>query len=587
MGGVENDQPPSKRLRLSFSSSNCLVGGLRAEETIAANSLRDLMARPIQCQGEDEVIGSRGVIKRNEFVRLIAGALYALGYQQTGACLEEESRISLHSTTVKRLMQHVIDGKWDECASLLPEIGVEDEMMLKSAKFLILEQKFFGLLNDGKTVDALNTLRIEISPLHIKTHRVHELSSCLISHSHSHTPNGFRNKDSLKVKLRSEVLDELQKLLPPAVIVPAKRLEHLVEQALDLQRTACVFHNSSDRELSLYADHHCGKNNIPSHTSQILEGHQDEVWFLQFSHKGRYLASASSDQSAIIWEVVSGEIVLKHRLYGHQKSVSQISWSPDDQQLLTCGIEETARRWDVLSGECLQVYEKGGFPVVSCAWAPDGQSVFTGFSDKSICMWDLNGKEVECWKGQRTLKISDLEVTRDGKQIISMCTERAIMLFNRETNTEKFIEEAKIITSFSLSNDSKSLLVNLINQEIHLWTIDGDVKLLTKYKGHKRSRFMVRSCFGGLEQSFIASGSEDSQVYIWHRHSGQLVETLPGHSGAVNCVSWNPVNPHMLASASDDRTIRIWGLNEMNIRQGFTQNNGIHYCNGNGKIKLY
>ncbi|KAK9749710.1 hypothetical protein RND81_02G145300 [Saponaria officinalis] len=581
MGGVEDGQPPFKRLRLLGSNSQSSES-IAEEPVTAAASLRDLMARPIQCQGEEEVIGSRGVIKRNEFVRLISGALYALGYQRTGACLEEESGIALQSVTVNLLMQHVIDGNWDESASTLHKIGLEDEMTIKSAKFLFSEQKFFELLDGGKIMDALKTLRMEISPLNIKTRRVHELSSYLLSHSQSQ--NDVSQKQSPRAKLRSEVLDELQKLLPPSVMVPARRLEQLVEQALNLQCGACIFHNSSDREMSLYADHHCGKNNIPSHTSQILEGHQDEVWFLQFSHKGKYLASASNDRSAIIWEVVNGEVVLKHRLFGHQKSVSQVSWSPDDEQLLTCGTEEAVRRWDVFSGECLQVYEKAGFPIVSCAWSPDGKTVYGGFSDKSMCMWDLNGKEVEWWKGQRTLKISDLAVTRDGKQIISMCREKAILLFNTETNVENFIEEDQIITSFSLSIDSKFLLVNVINQEIHLWTIDGDAKLIAKYKGHKRSRFLIRSCFGGLDQSFIASGSEDSQVYIWHRGSGQLVDILPGHSGAVNCVSWNPVDPHMLASASDDRTIRIWGLSGENIRQRVTQSNGAHLCNGNGNI---
>uniref|UniRef100_A0A7C9A1X5 CTLH domain-containing protein n=1 Tax=Opuntia streptacantha TaxID=393608 RepID=A0A7C9A1X5_OPUST len=537
------------------------------------------MAQILQCQGQEETIGSRGLIKRIEFVRLISDALYALGYKRSGACLEEESGIPLHSADVSLLMQYVLEGNWDEGASTLHKIGLEDETIIKSAKFLILEQKFLEFLEAGKTLDALMTLRTEISPLHVRTSRVHELSSCLLSRSVNQ--NGLSCNGSLKAKLRSEVLDELQKLLPPTVVVPERRLEHLVEQALNLQRGTCVFHNSSDWDMSLYTDHHCGRDNIPRHTSQILEGHQDEVWNLQFSHEGKYLASASTDRSAIIWEVGKyGEATLKHRLCGHQKPVSQVSWSLDDQQLLTCGAEETVRRWDVSSGKCLQIYEKAGIPVVSCAWSPDGRSIFAGFADKSICVWDLNGNELECWKGQKTLKISDLEITGNGRKIISMCRETAILLLDRETNEEKLIEEDQMITSFSLSRDSKLLLVNLLNQEIHLWTIDGDVKLLAKYKGHKRSRFLIRSCFGGLDQSFIASGSEDSQVYIWHRGSGQLVDILPGHSGAVNCVSWNPVDPHMLASASDDRTIRIWGLHEANIKPRVLQSNGTHHCNG-------
>lgn len=74
--------------------------------------------------------------------------------------------------------------------------------------------------------------------------------------------------------------------------------------------------------------------------------------------------------------------------------------------------------------------------------------------------------------------------------------------------------------------------------------------------------------------------SDTPQVYIWHRHSGELVSALPGHAGAVNCVSWNPANPHMLASGSDDRTIRIWGLAGLNLKQKEQRNGVIHHCNG-------
>ncbi|KAJ7965033.1 WD repeat-containing protein 26-like [Quillaja saponaria] len=579
MGGVEDEEPALKRIKVSSQGLVGLSNGSSSIEPIKGSS-SDFMARPLPSEGSEEVIGSKGVVKKVEFVRIIARALYSLGYKKSGAHLEEESGIPLHSSVVNLFMQQIIDGNWAESVATLKKIGLEDESIVKSASFLILEQKFFELLDGEKVMDALKTLRTEIAPLCINTSRVRELSSCIVSPLHGCLV-GSPKKDIARSQSRTKLLEELQKLLPPKIMIPERRLEHLVEQALILQRESCTFHNSLDKEMSLYTDHHCGRDQIPSRTLQILEEHDGEVWFVQFSHNGKYLASSSNDRSAIIWEVdTNGGLSMKHRLSGHQKPVSSVSWSPDDQELLTCGVEEAVRRWDVSSGTCLQIYEKTGFGLVSCGWFPGGRYILSGINDKSICMWELDGKEVECWKGQKTLKISDLEIMSDGRQILSICKDNAVLLLNRETKVERLIEEGHTITSFSLSEDNKFLLVNLLNQEIHLWNIESDLELVGKYMGHRRSRFIIRSCFGGLKQSFIASGSEDSQVYIWYRNSGELIESLSGHSGAVNCVSWNPSNPHMLASASDDRTIRIWGLKELKVNQRHTHSNGIHYCNG-------
>ncbi|XP_022863993.1 WD repeat-containing protein 26 homolog [Olea europaea var. sylvestris] len=582
MGGVEHEDPPLKRVKVSSEESDSFSSVASVRE-LARCSSSDSMARLLESQEDDEVVGVKGVVKKVELVRIIAEALYSLGYEKTGAHLEEESGIPLHSAVVNLFMQQIIDGEWTESVATLHKIGLIDENIVKLASFVILEQKFFELLVGEKVMDALKTLRTEIAPLCVCTSRLHELSSLIVSPSQIALDG--TSDQQLRIKSRKKLLEELKTLLPSTVMIPENRLVLLVEQALDLQRDACRFHNSLVEEMSLLSDHQCGGDHIPSQTLQILQEHSNEVWFLQFSHNGDYLASSSSDCLVIIWEVkVDGRISLKHRLSGHQKPVSYISWSPDDRQLLTCGVEEAIRRWETASGECLLVYEKGGLGLVSCAWAPDGRRIFCGVTDKSICMWDLEGKEVECWKGQKTTRISDLGISSDGKHLITICKENMISLFGWESNSEKFIEEDQTIISFALSKDKKFLLVSLLNQELHLWNIDGRVELVAKYKGHKRSRLVVRSCFGGLDQAFIASGSEDSQVYIWHRISGELIFTLPGHSGAVNCVTWNPANPHMLASASDDRTIRIWGLNQVDMTENGKHSTGVCYCNG-GNLK--
>lgn len=268
MGGVEDEsEPASKRMKLSSRVLRGLANGSSHTEPVAGSSL-DLMARPLPIEGDEEVIGSKGVIKRVEFVRIIAKALYSLGYENSVARLEEESGIPLHSSVVNRFMQQIRDGLWDQSMVTLRKIGLSDENLVKSASFLILEQKFLELLDQEKVMDALKTLRTEITPLCIKISRVRELSLCIVSPSFCGLLNQNR-ANSARARSRVELLEELQKLLPPTVMIPERRLEHLVEQALVLQRDACVFHNSLDKEMSLYTDHQCGKDQIPCRTLQV------------------------------------------------------------------------------------------------------------------------------------------------------------------------------------------------------------------------------------------------------------------------------------------------------------------------------
>ena len=55
----------------------------------------------------------------------------------------------------------------------------------------------------------------------------------------------------------------------------------------------------------------------------------------------------------------------------------------------------------------------------------------------------------------------------------------------------------------------------------------------------------------------------DHKVYVWHIKRERPIATLGGHTRTVNCVSWNPVYHRMMASASDDCTVRIWAPADM------------------------
>jgi len=243
-----------------------------------------------------------------------------------------------------------------------------------------------------------------------------------------------------------------------------------------------------------------------------------------------------------------------HTLTGHTGAVSYVAWSPDDFMLLTSGVDFLVKLWDTMTGICVKTISKHASAVTAVAWFPDNVTFVSGGGDKFIYMWDVNGNELHSWN---VAPISDLTITSDARYMIVTCQEKKVRIFDLENKTEEFMQETDTIASLELSKDNKQILVNVSANEIHAWDLESK-RIIQKYRGQKHQRYVIRSCFGGANQAFVSAGSEDSQVYIWHRAQGTLLFVLPGHSGTVNAVAWNPTNHKMLASCSDDHTIRIW-----------------------------
>ncbi|WZZ13822.1 hypothetical protein YC2023_106911 [Brassica napus] len=515
----------------------------------------------------NEVLGSKGLLKKHEFVRILIQCLYSLGYNNSASCLEQESNISCKSSDFEFLEKQVLTGDWDSSLAVLDRVfdDSRDDSRRNTALYLVLKQCLSEYLKRGETSLALSVLQKQAQVFRVGREKIHMLAFDVIT-SKEMEPGEVDS--GLVQDLRRRLLAELEKLIPTPVVIPGRRLEHLVESAVMNQIDTCMYHNSWDA-VSLYEDHRCGRDQIPSETVQVLVAHKNEVWFVQFSDSGKYLATASSDCTAIIWKVLDdNEVELMHTLQSHQNPVSFVSWSPDDSKLLTCGNAEVLKLWDVETGVLRHTFGNNDsvFTVSSCAWFPDSSRLVCGSSDpeRGIVMWDTDGNEIKAWRGTRIPKVVDLAVTPDGESMITVFSDKEIRILNLESLVERVVTEEQAITSLSVSGDGKFFIVNLSSQEIHLWDLAGEWKQPLKFTGHRQSKYVIRSCFGGLDSSFIASGSEDSQVYIWNVKNKKPLEVLSGHSMTVNCVSWNPRNPRMLASASDDQTIRIWGPGKPN-----------------------
>ncbi|XP_065681766.1 WD repeat-containing protein 26 isoform X1 [Hydra vulgaris] len=497
-----------------------------------------------------------------EIIRIIGQHLKHLGFNKTVDCLIKESGCELENLSASKFCEYCLSGAWSKAENVLKELKpyLENEDSYVKMKFILLEQKFLEFLEDNCVLDALHCLRIEMSPLKFNVERVHELSSLLMCASVDDLFSQAKWEGKGLVT-RQRLVEKLLAFLPPSVMLPLHRLETLIAQAFELQREKCLFHNSSTsidiRETSIIVDHQCSRDSFPSETRQVLSDHCDEVLFLRFSNNGKYLATGSKDMKVIIWEVKSSGLEKLHVLNGHSYGISYLAWSPNDVYLIACGPEDCCEiwLWQVQTATLHRhISHSPDDSLTCCSWYSDSKRFVVGGIRGQFYQCDLDGNILESWDGVR---VNCLHVINENT-VLASDTHHRIKAYSFEDIVDKLIlQESHAIMSFTASKDNSKVILNISNQGVNLWDVKCKM-LVRRFRGVVYGSFIIHSCFGGANDDFIASGSEDNTVYIWHHTKETPILTLHGHTGTVNCVHWNPTNPGMLASASDDGTVRIW-----------------------------
>ncbi|KAI6250032.1 WD repeat-containing protein 5 [Erysiphe necator] len=290
-----------------------------------------------------------------------------------------------------------------------------------------------------------------------------------------------------------------------------------------------------------------------------LKGHRGPVSQVHFSPDGRWIASCSSDATVKVWDAMTGKHI--RTMEGHLAGISAISWSPDSNTIASGSDDKLIRLWHRTTGKPYPVPLRGHHNYVySLSFSPKGNILASGSYDEAVFIWDLRARKILRSLPAHSDPIASVNFIHDGTLICSCSTDGLIRVW--ETSSGQCLrtlvhEDNAPVTNVCFSPNGRYILAWTLDSCIRLWDYVLGTCLKT-YQGHTNKKYSLGGTFGvsGTE-SFIISGSEDGNIFLWDVKSKTVMQRLLAHDGVVCWVDTCPEN-NMITSGGMDGVIHIW-----------------------------
>jgi WD40 repeat protein/predicted Ser/Thr protein kinase len=327
-----------------------------------------------------------------------------------------------------------------------------------------------------------------------------------------------------------------------------------------------------------------------------LRGHTANVWKICFSPDGRFLASASSDQSIRIWEVETGRLI--SILRGHGDEVWSVAFTPDGRNLASVDKQGTMLSWVLPQPHRDDLNSQVTLVVGPRIFSPDSQTMAVGIGKERVGLIDLQTEQLRRVIEGATCAIGFED---NGRVLVTLSSNglaRTVLsgneapaprplsppllnfeflgvspdhhflaaenepgwLFLWDLALGQVIDKTTLptgrrVTFLKFSPDGKQLAVGRENADEVLLYAQG----LKNVRTLKKHSLAVWSAAFSSDGSLIATASMDDKVLLWRNDTAEVIGSLEGHKEGVTGVAFSPDN-RTLAALCGNRSVKLWNV---------------------------
>ncbi len=296
-----------------------------------------------------------------------------------------------------------------------------------------------------------------------------------------------------------------------------------------------------------------------------LHGHTNWVRNLAFRPDGRVLASTSNDSTVRLWQLeairqkptfdVAGDEDVCQMLPGYDHNAYRVLYSPDGHLLAIAGHRSAIRLWapNAPNGPTLHRTLLGhSDPILGLAFHTSGKMLASSSMDQTVRLWDVaSGQTYATLQGYSNWLV-EVAFSPDGRTLASSGSDGTVQLWTVSKNIEpNSIAQQTAQPSSSPAEQETPFALDL---------------------GHTLRAYKqtIHAVDFSPDGTLLASGSNTGVVQLWHTHSGQRMQSLPGHTDFVRVVRFSPDGQQLLSGGRDE-IVHLWDVARGIVVQRFPQ----------------
>ena len=303
-----------------------------------------------------------------------------------------------------------------------------------------------------------------------------------------------------------------------------------------------------------------------------------EAHCIAVSKDGRTMACGTESGSISVWDVVKGPC---HTLQGHSQAVRGLDFSPCGKYLASASYDNSIRLWTIADGSCYKTLNGHSWGVWDVKFLPSPPSpaasddkedapapdlqLASCSSDQTIRQWNVtSGESTILHRSEHVIQTIDLSPLCAGVLAFGSQTE-SVGLRLADGSTKSMGGHSDYINQVSFSPNGLLLVSASDDDHAILWFLSEDGSRCTRkvvLEGHERA---VNAVAFLPDSSLVATGSDDETIKFWDCRTGDPIGEVDDLGYSPSCLAFSPNGHFLFTSGSGTEGVTVLHREKWNL----------------------